>query len=260
MNDRFISIIQKVISDRGKGVVKNITIFNSLLADYAKGEFVRERKLFIRELKTKPFDEVLKQYLPPPQASSRPPRNVAGSVSARSDYDADVDYDEEDLDDDEDNLSSRPARRQQGLESFSVKCPRCGETGEISDKRDISSRHLGYVCPGCGEAFKIEFFGTCRSCRQNVGFNVHRLGTVILAAGTAILDVLSDKPKGIISTISDVVKEAYPYASAAGECTFCKQTHVECPKCRSAVKFPHNKRIDKDVVRCHNCGKMMRHP
>jgi tetratricopeptide (TPR) repeat protein len=73
MDAKFISIIQKVISDRGKSVVNNRAVFNSLLADYARGEFYRERRLFIRELETKSIDELMAKYHLPKPASSLVP-------------------------------------------------------------------------------------------------------------------------------------------------------------------------------------------
>jgi len=74
MNEQFISIIQKVISDHSKSILNNRVVFNSFLADYAKGEFMHERRLFIRELKTSSFDEVMKKYQPllPKPASPQP--------------------------------------------------------------------------------------------------------------------------------------------------------------------------------------------
>jgi transcription elongation factor Elf1 len=257
MNNEFISIIKKVIHDRGKSVVTNLAVFNSLLADYAKGEYMRERRLFIRELKTKSFDEVMKKYQEPPpkpQPVVKPPVIQPPAPSHQ------VDDDDDDFDDDEDYESHQPAKKEKGKKAYFIKCPRCGEVGEITDSMDIRSRHLGYICPRCRENFTIEFFGVCRNCREKTGFNAHRLGTMIVSLGSALLDIMDNKPKGIISTIGDVIKESHPRGSSAGECTFCKQIHVECPRCRSAVKFPHNKRIDKDVVRCHNCGQRMRHP
>jgi len=263
MNEEFISIIKRVISDRGKNVVNNIRVFNSLLADYAKGQYTRERMQFIRELKTSSFDELMRKYQPPspPPAptSARPPsRSPGNNPRALMDDDEDDDY-FDDEDDEDDEVYNQPVSRNRGGGYF-IKCPHCGEVGEITDKRDIRSRHLGYICPRCGENFTIEFFGVCRSCREKTGFNAHRLSTVLLAAGTAFLDALEDKPKGFFSSIGDAIKESHPYGSAAGECTFCKQIHIECPRCHSAVKFPHDKRIDKDVVRCPECGQWMRHP
>jgi predicted RNA-binding Zn-ribbon protein involved in translation (DUF1610 family)/ribosomal protein L12E/L44/L45/RPP1/RPP2 len=274
MNNEFISIIKKVIHDRGKSVVTNLVVFNSLLADYAKGEYTRERRLFIRELKTKSFDEVMKKYQEPPpkpQPVVKPPvtRPTAPAhqvddddddFEEYDDDDDDDDFEEYDDDDDDDDESHQPARRKKGTKAYFIKCPRCGEVGEITDSRDIRSRHLGYVCPRCRENFTIEFFGVCRSCHENTGFNAHRLVTMITAASNMLLDALEHKPKGIISSIGDAIKESHPHGSSAGECTFCKQIHIECPACRAAVKFPHNKRIDKDTVRCPDCGQWMRHP
>ena len=272
MNEKFISIIKKVISDRGKNVVNNPAVFNSLLADYARGEYAGERRLFIRELKTKPFDELMRKYEPPkPQPPVKQPvqrpKNNAANAASNDDYDDDdEDYDDFIEDDDEGNdyaeTSGRPVRRSGSGNpgAYLIKCPRCGEVGEITDSRDLRSRHLGYICPRCGNDFIIEFFGTCRSCREKTGFNAHRLGTIITAAGIALLDAFTEKPKGILGSIGDAIKETYPHGAAAGECTFCKQIHIECPKCRAAVKFPHNKRIDKDVVRCPDCGQKMWHP
>jgi len=262
MNDEFVSIVKKVISDRGKSVVNNLAVFNSLLADYAQGEYARERRLFIQEVKTKPFDEVIKKYqAPPPKPQPvvnppvQPPKNKAPSAPSNFDID-----DGDDVNDDYVESPGQLAKGNSGKGVYFIKCPRCGEVGEITDSRDIRSRHLGYVCPRCGDNFIIEFFGKCRSCRENTGFNAHRLGTMIVAAGFIVLDALNDKPKSIFSSIGDAIKESYPHGSSAGECTFCKQIHIECPKCRAAVKFPHDKRIDKDAVRCPECGQWMRHP
>jgi DNA-directed RNA polymerase subunit RPC12/RpoP len=125
----------------------------NLPADYAKGEYTRERRLFIQELKTKSFDEVMKKYQPEPlkpkpvvkpPVKPAPPKKKPASVPSN--------YDIED-----DDYAEPP-------------------------------------------------------------------------------DQLGKRNKG---------RKAYL---------------IECPKCRAAVKFPHNKRMDKDAVRCPDCSQWMRHP
>jgi hypothetical protein len=66
IDPKFLSIIQKVVLDRGKAVIQNKAVFNSLLADYARGQFVRERRLFIRELSRKSYDEIMREAMPAP--------------------------------------------------------------------------------------------------------------------------------------------------------------------------------------------------
>jgi len=72
MSAEFAGIIQKLISERGRNVANNIATFNGLLADYARGRFAQERRRFIQELKTKPFDTVMMKYLPKPSPAPAP--------------------------------------------------------------------------------------------------------------------------------------------------------------------------------------------
>ena len=73
MDAKFIAIIQKVISDRGKSIVNNHAVFNSLLADYARGEFMRERRFLIQELKTTSFDDLMRRYAGQSQSAKSQP-------------------------------------------------------------------------------------------------------------------------------------------------------------------------------------------
>jgi tetratricopeptide (TPR) repeat protein len=73
MDAKFIAIIQKVISDRGKSIVNNHAVFNSLLADYARGEFMRERRFLIRKLKTTSFDDIMRRYVGQSQPAKSQP-------------------------------------------------------------------------------------------------------------------------------------------------------------------------------------------
>jgi tetratricopeptide (TPR) repeat protein len=72
MDAKFISIIQKLISDRGKIIVNNRVVLNALLADYARGDFFSERRLFIKELETNSIDELMQKYQPKPQPVPQP--------------------------------------------------------------------------------------------------------------------------------------------------------------------------------------------
>ncbi|GMO52525.1 MAG: hypothetical protein Pg6C_18210 [Treponemataceae bacterium] len=72
MNSNFIAVVEKVVSDRGKTAVQNKAVFNSLLADYCRGKFVRERRLFMRELSRKTYDQIMRESAPPPTPAQAP--------------------------------------------------------------------------------------------------------------------------------------------------------------------------------------------
>lgn len=276
MDSNFLPIIQKVISDRGKSIVNNIAVFNSLLADYAQGKFTRERRLFVKELKTKPFDEVMKKYepekpkpapkpaQPAPQPQVKPPSVQTGNNLLNKNEDDDYeddDFDEDDYEDSED-FSSLTAKKQHSGKSFSIRCPRCSKTEEISDKRDIRSRDLGLICDKCGEAFVISFFGSCEECGEKVGFEAESTGGKWMSAGLTLLNSINNAmkpPKGLLAGIGESLFNA-PGASSIGYCPFCTAMHLECPKCRSATGFPGNKDPTKDAVKCRQCGQKMKHP
>jgi predicted RNA-binding Zn-ribbon protein involved in translation (DUF1610 family) len=263
MDTQFISIIQQVISDRGKIIANNRVVFNALLADYARGDFFSERRLFVKELETNSIDELMQKYQPQPVLPPAPMQQTK-TISAPPPNRPEIDVGDKDDDADNEEYSEKQIKKSHEGKIYSVKCPRCGDVIEVNDKRDIHSRHLGYVCPSCRGDFIVEFFGTCKSCKEKVGFNAHRQETLIATGANRLAEnisnILQNKQKGVISSIGDAIKDMHPCGTAAGECTFCKQIHVECPQCRSAVKFPHNKRIDKDIIRCHNCGQRMWHP
>jgi tetratricopeptide (TPR) repeat protein len=52
MDNKFIQIVQEIINKYGLKICDSTTLFNSLLADYAHGEYKRERRLLIWILET----------------------------------------------------------------------------------------------------------------------------------------------------------------------------------------------------------------
>jgi hypothetical protein len=69
MDSAFIEIAQKVLTDRGSISLDNIPVFNSLLADYSKGRYTRERRLLIQELRAGHKKNVLAKI----QNQNKPP-------------------------------------------------------------------------------------------------------------------------------------------------------------------------------------------
>jgi DNA-directed RNA polymerase subunit M/transcription elongation factor TFIIS len=267
---QFIKVAQKVLSDRGDKIIDDIAVFNSLLADYTKGEYTRERRLLMRDLHAGRRNEVLSQIKnqnsgPPvktqsPQSPANTTANAAAPVTRAAPPSLNLPANKQ--------ASSTAAGNARNIASEDevsciIRCPECGNVEEVTALIDINSRNIGHLCPACGNAWKIGFFGHCGPCGENVGFSNYSIGKWINVAATALFDVLSTKDNMLsnaIKMVKDFAWEITPTALSNGECPLCTQSHVECPKCGSAVPFPHRKRVDLDIVKCPACGQKMRHP
>jgi DNA-directed RNA polymerase subunit M/transcription elongation factor TFIIS len=260
---QFIKIAQRVLSERGDTIIDNSAVFNSLLADYAKGEYTRERRLLVRDLREGRRDEVLahiKNANDKPSAQPQPTANTPAKPqpAASASHPAPTPI-------------ARPAPvtvpangAKKNEMSFIIRCPRCGNIEKVTAMIDLKSRDIGHLCPQCGNTWTIRFFGQCKPCRKNVGFNFYSSGKLLGLAATAILDIFNLKDENALSSAfkgaKDFAWRMAPEALSSGVCPLCTQSHVECPKCGAAVVFPHNKQVDIDLVKCPACGQKMRHP
>jgi hypothetical protein len=254
MQTSFIKIVQQVVSDRGKNVVNNPAVFNSLLADYARGQFTRERRLFMRELKTRSYDEVIQKYLPrspDTTAQPAPPPAAAPKPQPRNDTDDD-DYEDEDSG--YDGEMPHPAGKNSG---FTIKCSKCGAEYSITDKRVLRCIDQGFICDRCGESWRVSFFGTCANCNENVGFDNWSWGNSLAYLGTSFLTALNRKDN-IFTTLGDIADSLTPESSAFGVCPICKQEHAACPKCGGASPFSSIKQARGKTLRCRHCGQKMK--
>jgi transcription elongation factor Elf1 len=255
---QFIKIAQKVLSERGDKIIDNSAVFNSLLADYAKGEYTRERRLLVRDLREGRRDEVLAQIKNP---NGQPAANVAANAPPPVKTPPLINAPANTVRPVPTNAPINVAAEDEV--SCIIRCPKCGNIEEISAMIDIKSRNIGHLCSQCGNTWKIGFFGHCKPCGKNVGFSNYSVGKWVGAAATALLDVFHTRDSALSNAIKaakDFAWEITPPAFSSGECPLCTQSHVECPKCGAAVVFPHNKRVDLDLVKCRACGQKMRHP
>ncbi|MDR2865544.1 MAG: hypothetical protein LBV68_08050 [Spirochaetaceae bacterium] len=247
MDATFIAIVQKILSDRDNAIIDNIPVFNSLLADYTKGKYTRERRLLIQELKAghkqAVLTEIQDQNKPPLIQNPLPPDPPVNHAPA---------------------CGGNPVNKPtpfvpSGSHSYSVRCPACGNISDVTDKRDIRSRNIGHLCPVCGATWNISFFGLCRRCKEHVGFASYGLVTLIADTANGLLNMWNEKDS-VLASLRDLMTAAVPNAASVGGCPFCQEIHLECPRCGDSVHFPHYKRKDADVVKCKKCGQKMKHP
>jgi DNA-directed RNA polymerase subunit M/transcription elongation factor TFIIS len=265
----FVKIVQQIVSDRGKNVVTNTAVFNSLLADYACGKFIRERRLFIQELKTKSYDEAIQKYLSHPPKPVRPPVPSPHSPSpavppqtrSQNNTDADDEYidDDYDEDSDENEYDSRGEKTPDSTgedSGFTVKCPKCGTEYSVTDKRALRCFDQGFICDRCGASWKVSFFGTCAHCKENVGFDNWSWGNSLAYLGTSFLTAFNRKDS-IFTTLGDIANSMIPESDAVGVCPICRQEHAACPKCGGASPFSSVKQARGKTLRCRHCGQKM---
>lgn len=273
MGTAFIKIVQQVVSDRGKTVVTNTAVFNSLLADYARGKFARERRLFMQELKTKSYDEAIQKYLPQPSKPAKPPAPPPRSPSPAAppktrpqDNNDDEADDDEDIDDDYDEDSDEYEYDSHGGKTpdsagkhsgFTVKCPECGAEYSVTDKRILRCFDQGFICDRCGASWKVSFFGTCAHCKEDVGFDNWPWGNSLAYLGASFLTALNKKDS-IFTTLGDIANSMIPESGAFGVCPICKQEHAACPKCGGASPFSSAKQARGKTLRCRYCGQKMK--
>jgi hypothetical protein len=276
METAFIKIVQQVVSERGKNVVTNTAVFNSLLADYACGQFVRERRLFMRELKTKSLSEVMNQYLPQSPEPAKPsasstyttqPAAHSESYSEDNNYAEDKDDDIEDMDtddyddDDNENENKTGDKKSPGsirqASGFTIKCPKCGAEYPITDKRVLRCFDQGFICDFCGASWKVSFFGTCANCKEKVGFDNWSWGNNLAYLGTSFLAALNKKDN-IFTAIGDIANSVIPESGAFGVCPICKQEHAACPRCGGASAFSSLKQARGKTIKCGHCGQKMK--
>jgi hypothetical protein len=253
----FVKIVQQVVSERGKNVITNTAVFNSLLADYARGKFTRERQLFMRELKTKSYDEALQKYLPQPSKPTQPPAPPPHSSSPAVPPSSRLQDNNDVEDDDEYDRYGGKTPDSAGEDGgFTVKCPECGAEYSITDKRVLRCVDQGFVCDRCGTSWKVSFFGTCAHCKEDVGFDNWSWGNGLAYLGTSFLTALNKKDS-IFTAISDIADSMTPESGAFGVCPICKQEHAACPKCGGASPFSSAKQARGKTLRCRHCGQKM---
>jgi len=140
-----------------------------------------------------------------------------------------------------------------------IRCKNCDTT--ISIRPNSFAMNADYECPNCKEAVAVSFWGFCVNCNEIVGFHHHSLGKTLLNIGKSFLDgffadekeykrMTKNKVGGIFSKVV--------YAAEWGECPFCGNEYLMCPKCRKPVYWPLNSE-NNAVVKCE-CGTKMVHP
>jgi predicted RNA-binding Zn-ribbon protein involved in translation (DUF1610 family) len=295
-NTTFLALVQTVIAKHGKNIFATPRKFRSLVADYAEGEYREERRAInaaldtgcladitnakdLQSIKTQLVKRVTQEMIneksanealetlvfvirgetltpkePPKPAPSVVAPPAAPHVVAQNNNSNENNYDTNNT-----NVDVRNSHQQQSNEeAYTVKCPHCGATKKITDRRELMGRSVGYRCDACGDNYKIEFFGTCKNCKDDVGFNACNIAAYLtVGLGNVVLDILNTK-SGLTTALRAINEAVTPQANNVGECTFCKSLHYQCPKCGSAVIFPRNKKVGVDMIKCKECGQKMR--